>query len=203
VNTVDLTLRLRSIDDFFATPTLSPMSEWYERYSDGSGIDYIIDEVREVPDAEQVGVAVLLPARELQEGLDDRVRAGITRYCDARLRRLDEDRRMSTWRAVRMLIFAIVMVAGLTIAARHLDQTLDTLAVIANVMSIASWVFLWRPIEVLVFQRWERRQDRRALLTVRDHMEVRLAAIDEGARVIAGEAEPPPTALPSAAAAAG
>jgi hypothetical protein len=196
VKNLDLTLRLRSIDDFFATPTISPMSAWYERYSDGSGIDYVIDEVREVPDAEQVGVAVLLPAQELRDGLDARVRAGIVRYCDARLRRLDEDRRMSTWRAVRMLIFAVVMVAGLTVAARHLDQTLDTLAVIANVMSIASWVFLWRPIEVLVFQRWERRQDRRALLTVRDHTELSMAVIPDGADVAAHDGEPAAAAVP-------
>jgi hypothetical protein len=190
VDTVDLTLRLRSIDDFFATPALSPMSACYERYSDGSGIDYVIDEVREVPDAESVRLVVQLPAQELQADLGERARAGIVRYCDARLRRLDQDRRMSTWRAVRMLVFAVVMVSGLTIAARHLDQTLDTLAVVANVMSIASWVFLWRPIEELVFRRWERRQDRRALLTVRDHTELSVAVIPDGADVAAHDGEP-------------
>ena len=180
MKTVDLTLRLRSIDDFFATPAISPMSEMYERYSNGPGIDFVIDEIREVSETEHVVLTVLLPPDQTSEGLAERVRKGIARYCDARLRKIDEDARMSTWRAIRMLVFAVVMVAALTVAANHLDQHLDALAVLANVMAIASWVFLWRPIEVLVFRRWERRQDRRALLTARDHTDVRIVPMEPG-----------------------
>jgi hypothetical protein len=195
VKTVDLTLRLRSIDDFFVTPAISPMSEWYERYSNGPGIDYVIGEIREVSEAERVALTVQLPADQTGDSLAERVQKGIGRYCDARLRKIDEDTRMSTWRAIRMLIFAGVMVAALTVAANHLDQHLDALAVLANVMAIASWVFLWRPIEVLVFQRWERRQDRRALLTARDRTDVRVVPIEPESDANAAEASPTVPAL--------
>jgi hypothetical protein len=80
-------------------------------------------------------------------------------------------------------------VAALTVAAKHLDQQLDALAVLANVMAIASWVFLWRPIEALVFKRWERRQDRRALPTARDHTDVLVVPIEPDPDAEPGEAD--------------
>ena len=173
-----VTLRLRSIDDFFHQPHIDPRSEWFEHYSLTSGLEYVVEKVADSPRTTRVFVDIELPADAVEDGLADDVRTGIVRYCDARLRTVEHAAREDRSRGWLMLAFSIFVVFALVWVAQQFASRQETLLGVASEgLSIAAWVMLWHPLEHLVFNRWDHRLDGRVLRTVRDHSTVTIVPL--------------------------
>jgi hypothetical protein len=171
-------LRLRTIEDFFAVPDIDPLSDWFEVYSLTSGIEYVVDEIGDEPRVGHVDVMIRVPSETFTEGLEERVRAGIGKYCEARLRGVQQAAREDRSRGWMMMAFAVFAVFALVWLARQFSNSgLSMLGVASEGLSIAAWVILWHPLEELVFNRWDHRLDRRVLRTLRDRSTVRVEAI--------------------------
>src|SRR6476661_8463012 len=84
-------LRLRSIEDLFRKPEVSPMTEEWDVASYTSGIEFIAGELYSNPGARELDVTLLLPAEQIEPDLDARTRAGVERYCHSRMRELDHE----------------------------------------------------------------------------------------------------------------
>ena len=151
---LSLHLRLRTIEDFFKAPDIDPLSDWFEVYSLTSGIDFVVDEVDDEPRVSHVDVTIHMPPEAIAEGLEERVRAGIDKYCDARLRTVEQEAREDRSRGWLMMAFAIFAVFALVwVAQQFSDSGHSLLGVASEGLSIAAWVMLWRPLEELVFNR--------------------------------------------------
>ena len=177
-----MNLRLRTIEDFFKAPDIDPLSGWFEVYSLTSGIEFVVDEIVDEPRVTHVDLTIHLPSAAIAEGLEGRVRAGIDKYCEAHLRAVAQAAHEDRSRGWLMMAFSVVAVFVLIWAAQQLTGTGDSiLGVAAEGLSIAAWVLLWHPLQELVFDRWDHRLDRRALLTLRDRSLLRIEAIPAAA----------------------
>jgi len=178
ISDLSVHLRLRTIEDFFTTPDIDPLSDWFGVYSLTSGIEFVVDEVGDAPRVNHVDVTIRMPSGAITDGLEGRVRAGIDKYCDARLRAVEQAAREDRSRGWLMMAFSVFAVFVLVWSAKQFSDTGQSLlGVAAEGLSIAAWVLLWHPLEDLVFNRWDHRLDRRALRTLRDRSRVRIEAI--------------------------
>jgi len=183
MDSLDLILRLRRIEDLFEEPDITPFSEWYEIYSERSGIGYVLDELSDTPDVDTINLTIRLPDADITDGLALKVERAVAKYCRARLRAIEEKWDTERARNLRMLLFAICSVA-LLVTVSHLLSRIDSpgVDVVAEGLSIASWVMLWYPLQNLVFTRWEHRADRRVLLALEESIAIRIQPLeDEGA----------------------
>ena len=177
-----MNLRLRTIEDFFRAPDIDPLSDWFDVYSLTSGIEFVVNEIGDEPRVRHVDVTIRIPVEALTEGLEERVRVGIDKYCDARLRAVEQVAHEDRSRGWLMMAFSVVAVFALIWSAQQLSGTGESLlGVAAEGLSIAAWVLLWHPLQELVFDRWTHRLDRRALRTLRDRSTVHIAAISPAA----------------------
>jgi len=178
ISDVSVDLRLRTIEDFFNVPDIDPLSDWFDVYSLTSGIEFVVNEIGDEPRVTHVDVTIHMPAEAITEGLQERVRAGIDTYCDARLRAVEQAAHKDRSRGWLMMAFSVVAVFVLIWSAQQLTGTGESLlGVAAEGLSIAAWVLLWHPLQELVFDRWTHRLDRRALRTLRDRSAVRIEAL--------------------------
>lgn len=182
MSVVHLQMRLRCIEDFFTTPDIDPFSDWYGIYSGRSGVEYVLGELSDTPRAEDVRITIRVPRECLSDGLALRLEQAIDKYCAARLRDVEETWAAERYRNLWMLAFAVVMVTTLVVIGHALSAvTVPGVYIVAEGLSIASWVLLWHPLENLVFTRWERRLDRRVLTTLRECTSVQLEPLDADA----------------------
>ena len=178
MSTVSVNLRLRRIEDFFRDSGLDPLSEWYEAYSELPAVEYVAQCVSDDPGTERVEIVVGVPAAGLTDGAAQRLKVGITRYCDAHLTHIERASRESSSRGWLMLAFTIVVVAFFVwVAHRLADSSVSAFTIGAEGLSIAAWVLLWHPLEALVFTRWDFRLDRRVLRTLRDRSEIHVETL--------------------------
>jgi hypothetical protein len=101
-----------------------------------------------------------LPGDAHEEAVERRAADAVRRYCRVKIADLDEDlsqiRRYGTW-ALAIGAMAVLVLNGI---ARPLDSSDDDLLqLIATGLQIASWVTLWFPINLLVYDRWYARRD--------------------------------------------
>ena len=173
-----MNLRLRTIEDFFKTPDIDPLSDWFEVYSLTSGIEFVVAEIVDEPRVNHLDLTIHLPRAAITEGLEGRVRKGIDKYCDAHLHAVAQAAHEDRSRGWLMMAFSVVAVFVLIWSAQQLTDTGESLmGVAAEGLSIAAWVLLWHPLQELVFDRWDHRLDRRALRTLRHRSSVRIEAI--------------------------
>jgi hypothetical protein len=157
---VDIALPLHAVEDLFATPSLDPFKPDYERYGDKPGIDAIADVLHVERPVSRLRTTVELPADALDSSLERRTTDALRRYCRVKIANLDQElrqiRRYGTW-ALALGLVAVLILNGI---ARSLDSSDDdVLQLISTGLQIASWVTLWFPINLLVYDRWYARRD--------------------------------------------
>jgi hypothetical protein len=169
----EITLKLPTLANLFVAPDLDPFSPEYEAYGDQSGIDVIVSHLRERPGG-RVRSIVELPAGEVEPGLDERAGDALGKYCKVKLAGLERSLQEVTRHGVRSLVVGLVAVLVLNGIARRLDQSDDTLLeLVAEGLQITSWVILWVPISLLVYDRWYYSRDRKIYRRV-EEMEIRV-----------------------------
>jgi hypothetical protein len=160
-STHDIRLELSDPRELFHAPELDPLAG--QPHAD-PGIERILNRIRPKPDR-PVHTTLRLPAAARAPDLEARVRAGLQQYCDVRtgqiahdLASLRQEGMATLWRGV--LFLALCMFGSRVlgdpkflpdIVARFLDEGLI----------IAGWVALWYPLDVLLYQHWPLKRQRR------------------------------------------
>lgn len=174
-----MTICLRSPDDLFRTPDIDPYSEWYQPYSIRPAVEYVEARVGDSLLTDHLDLTICLPRGAVADDTQQRIRAAIDRYCDARLVTVHEESRRNNWRGWMMLVIALFVVNVILFVAHRLeDAGFETLSVVGEGLSIAAWLLLWHPLEALVFNRWDFRLDRRVLRTIRHRSRIILLETD-------------------------
>lgn len=159
---LELTLPLRSIEHLFAAPDLDPFSPDYETYGEKPGIETIADVLHAEQGVRQVDTTLELPPDAIDGALERQVTEAITRYCRVKIAELDLELLRIKRYGIRALLIGLVAILVLNALTRPLESSDNPiLELIAEGLQIASWVTLWFPINVLVYDQWYSRRDQR------------------------------------------
>lgn len=150
-------------DELFVARTVNPLAEDYAPHGDVSGVEHAVNEFYAHPSYTSMKLQISLPTSEITPETADRVSMGINRWCKAQLRDVNEEIRASLWRGRRTLLIALIalfFLIGLSKILAEYDNTF--LEILSEGFSIAGWVALWVPLEILMFSVWRHRLDRKA-----------------------------------------
>ena len=173
---VEITLPLPALANLFVAPAVDPFSPEYETYGDSSGMDLIASRLKSESLKARFRTVLELPAEAVDPGVDRRAADAVARYCRVKLARLERDLREVTRHGIRALLVGLLAVLVLNGIARPLERSDDTiLELLAEGLQITSWVILWVPIGLLVYDRWYYTRDRKIYERMRD-MEIDVVA---------------------------
>src|SRR5215203_4254034 len=168
IDTLRVTLRLKTIEHPFAEPDLSPFDPYYAPYSFAAGIDYLIGEMQRQPRATRTELTVLLPPDQIaaDPGLERRTRVAIGRYAEAWATSAHQTHAISGIRARRVLGVAALFFAVANLFYLWYGRTGSVfgvsgilLDVAVEGLSVASWVAVWWPLDQLLHANWQLRLD--------------------------------------------
>ncbi len=171
----EITLQFEDIQDLFADP--EPGSDKYV-----SGIDYLYSEVRThvrvLKPPPKFKVTIELPREKITEGLLERTRAKIKRYCQFKAEQSHKELivlRHQGVDALRRSIWVVLISIGLGIPATTLSQSginsilEGVLLFIALFCALgAGWVALWMPFEYFLYDGWPFQLDMRIYHQIAD-----------------------------------
>lgn len=160
---LEVRLTLGSPSELFVARNVDPLAEDYPPHGDVSGVEHVVNEFYAEPRYDAIAIEIALPIGEITPGIDDTISTAIGRWSRARRRDADEEVRASRWRGRRTLAAAFVALfvfIGLSRILGSFDNLI--LEILSEGLSIAGWVALWFPLEVLMFNVWQHRLDRRA-----------------------------------------
>ena len=164
---LEVTLALRAPADLFTPPTSDPFSEEFESYGEKPALDAIVAEMEAGKIPSRVRTLVELPAEEIDPSLEQRIRDAVARYCRVKLAALDVELRKTTQLGFRTLVIGFLAVIVLNAASRELDNSNnDIVLAISQGLSIISWVTLWFPVNLLLYDRWYYRRDQTVFRTL-------------------------------------
>jgi hypothetical protein len=171
---VEITLPLPALENLFVAPDLDPLSSDYEVYGDRSGTDRIVSRLRTERPSARIQATVELPADAVRPGVEQQAADAVGRFCRVKLERLDEDLHEVTRHGIRALLFGLFAVLVLSALSRPLERSGDSLLeVVAEGLQVTSWVILWVPIGLLVYDRWYYSRDRKIYRRLQD-LEIRI-----------------------------
>jgi hypothetical protein len=144
-----------------------------ERDLDPDFVDYLVDGVRDLGTAKPIRIIVWLE----QACGPGQVDEAVHRYFEHALIRLDRSRREQVRSGGIALAIAGVAIVVLTafgqLVAMAIPNPLGS--GLQTALEISGWVFMWRPIEVLVYDGIPVRRERRVLNAIRTaHIDVRM-----------------------------
>ena len=147
----DIAIRLRSVQELFEAPGCDPLASWPLRLR--SGIDELLNELgaRRLGSVSTAGI--VLPASELEPGVEQRLQRAITAYCELRLRETDNDLRavrQDAWRAlgVGTILFAVGLIVSTIVTQSSAPQLIKVLG--DGLAVVVSWIGAWYPLDTLV-----------------------------------------------------
>jgi hypothetical protein len=177
-STYEAELRLQSVHDLFRTPLISPMSEDYHPYSNIPGVEFIAKEFMGRRGVRSIDLTLFLPASEIEPDLEMRVRAGISRYCDSRIKDIDEDLAVLRTQVRQTLLIAVAawfVLIGLAQVLSRVDQAVFD--ILGQGLGVAAWVLLWFPLDAIIFGIRHRQADRTVYRRVAE-TKVRILPLD-------------------------
>jgi hypothetical protein len=166
----EITLHLDDIQYLFADP--EPGSEMFV-----SGMDYLYSDIKTFSRRENFRIAIVLPQEKITEGLMDKTREKMKRYCQFKIEENEKELialRHEGFNALRVGITALVvclaLAAALTLAAKSgINNILaGLLAIVGQSFVIAGWVAMWQPAEILLYDWWPFRRDIRIYHQIAD-----------------------------------
>jgi hypothetical protein len=173
-NTLQVTLRLKTIDHLFEEPDLSPFDPYYMPYSFAAGMDYLVGEMQRSPRVPRTELTVLLPPSAIDVGLAERTRVAIGRYAEAWAMSAKQQRAIDFWRARQVLVVAALFFAVANLVYLQYYRSGEILGasgiaveVMAEGLGLAAWVALWWPLDQLMHAWWQRRLDEDAYQELR------------------------------------
>ena len=178
---VEFTVRLEDLGQLFAAPELDPFTE-QTRIT--SGVDAMVAylSTRRLRKPPATSATFLLPQAGATPDAAATAKAAMQRYCDAQIaaaRRATATNNFDGRTKLPVgLAASIVMVGALFILVWLLPDNLKPLgAILAPVVTIASWAANWNPVETLLYENWH---ERRAIqmYTCLSNREIKVASTD-------------------------
>lgn len=168
------TVRLRSPHQLFRTSAVDPMSPEYSEFTAVPALDTIRELVIASPTRHhRIRLVLELPASEVTPGLADELTVAIDRYLDVATA-LDTDAARASGPISRRLLLlsagAFMVVQLTAIWVRNVGDATgaDLLQALGEGLTVASWVLLWVPIQLLTVESWRSRLRSRRLAALRD-----------------------------------
>ena len=161
-------LRLVSLDDMFEMPHTDLFSE-YRNFL--TGVDFCISELRSRYSRLPVRLEVEVPPSEITEGVVERFRATLQRFCDHRIRYSVRERRALRLGGISALRVGLPLaIAGLAITWwANVGENTDEATIVADHLGwVLGWLGLWYPLDQLLFVPLEYSREQRVLKLLRD-----------------------------------
>ena len=160
-------LQLNRAEDMFVLASTDLFSE-FRNYL--TGVEYCISVLRSQLIAGQVRLHLLLPPAAFDEGLAERLRPVLRRYCDQRISYSTRERRavrlgglLSLWIGVPLaLIGYLLVIFEHSLVGRSGNIVLDTTG------WVLVWVGVWYPLDTMFFTPLTYVREIRALRYLRD-----------------------------------
>lgn len=149
-------LHLRDLSQLFHSLDPSP---FHDRDLDREAARFIREEMEDRESPDDVALIVHLPAHQLDQApaVAQAVHSFFERERQSSERELRQLLRFARFALVAGL-FAVFLVVALGHAFASLTPAGGLAAAVAESLTIVAWVFLWRPAELLLFDRWPIRQ---------------------------------------------
>ena len=167
---VDLYLPMLRIEHLFEAPQLDPFAPELEAYDPRPGLEQMVRAVQRARRRATVRVTVGLPADVVTPGLEERARAALARECRRRITALNDDLDGVRRLGIRTLLWGLLAVLFINGAVGALGTTEPGSIedALSTGLQTVAWVVLWVPINLLIYDLWYYRRDRRAYRTLRD-----------------------------------
>jgi hypothetical protein len=163
-----ISLSLTSPEEMFV---LAPADLFSEYRNFMTGLEYCISVLRSGRSKGPVRIKMSLPADQVAEGLDQRVRRTLARYCDHRISYNERERRavrfdgvFSLWIGLPLVVlgFVLVIVKSSIVGANgNANLVLDSGG------WVLVWVGLWFPLDTLLFTPLSYGRENRVLKRLR------------------------------------
>lgn len=151
----DLTVQLADVQELFAPPDCDPFDE-QARFD--SGLDRLIDDLKPTALLRQVRTTIVLPADQIEAGLEGKVHGALERYCQHKIRQNQRELSSLRWKGLKALQNGLVFLALcllLSTAAESAEFLPEFLRrFLGEGVLIVGWVSLWHPVEVLLYEWW-------------------------------------------------
>ena len=152
-NTIVIDLNRK--DEIFGIPQADPFDP-DSRYI--SGIDEIVERLKlqSHHQRREQHIVITLPQAQREDRLEEKIRAALIRYCDAKVDENQQALNKVKRKAPRALLYSLVIVSigltlgGLALNANFLLETLQIL--ISNGLTIFAWVALWEPAGIYLYE---------------------------------------------------
>ena len=178
-------MRLLRIEDLFQSPELDPFEPEHDGYDERPGIEQMVSRMYLAKPKATATVRVeLAEGQELPPDADERVRAAMRRYCRRKIALVDDEIESSRRFGQRALVWGFLALVVLNGLAEAIDDDWDP---IASGLSVASWVILWVPVNLLIYDLFYYRRDRRAYRALID---APVAVVRSGGSASGGSAPP-------------
>lgn len=174
--TLQVTLRLKSIDNLFTAPDLSPFDPYYSAQTLQAGADFLIAEMERTPRLKRTELTVILPPAEIAADpeLPARTREALGRYASAWAAEARQshavDLRKARLAAQSTIVF-FVLANLLSFRYAHTGSLFGLtgawVEVLMEGISVGAWVALWWPLDQL-FTVWQHRLDENVYRTLKD-----------------------------------
>ena len=161
--TLRVVLRLDRLDDLFEVPTTTPWSDDYRPWMRTSAADFVIGSMYAHPRCRELDVTFVVPPELWDEGLTERTNAAVHRATEAWQVESRSGTKRTEFVALRVLMFSIVVLfATLTINVLFTDSRSTFVRVLGDTIGVLGWLAIWYPVDALIFERLDRKVDRRA-----------------------------------------
>lgn len=150
----EVTLKLSSMEEFFAEPAADPFDP-NSRY--WSGIDEITHQLRLIPQElkKPTRLVVQLPPTAVTPATQPTLKAALDRYCAAQIiqnQQVINELRVGSYRETLSAIVIVVVLVLFTILLVNLIPELEQVSgALAGFVGIAVWVIFWDPIYNYVY----------------------------------------------------
>jgi hypothetical protein len=149
----------------FSTGDVTPFDPDYDSVP---GIERVIEEVARMRDFGRAGATIVLKVGA-DRADETRLREAIARYCRAHsadsLRQADAKKREGLHTLGLSAIF-VAAAALLIVVVERTALSGTTQSLLSNVLVIAAWVAIWRPLDLLLYEPWLLRRQARILRAV-------------------------------------
>lgn len=159
-----ISLSLTSPEEMFV---LAPADLFSEYRNFMTGLEYCISMLRSRPSRGPVRIDLALPADRISEGMDQRIRRTLSRYCDHRIAYNQRERRavrldgvFSLWIGIPIVVLGFILVI---IKSSIVGTSGNANLVLDSGGWVLVWVGLWFPLDTLIFTPLTYGRENRAL----------------------------------------
>ena len=161
--TLRVVLHLDRLEDLFEVPTTTPWDDDYRPWMRTSAADFVIGAMYSHPRCRDLDVTFVVPPEQWDEDLTTRTNRAVHRAAEAWQVESRSATRRTEFVALRILLFSVVVLfATLTINVVLTDSPSTFVRVLGDTIGVLGWLAIWYPLDALIFERLDRKVDRRA-----------------------------------------